>query len=65
MTPLVTQISWTNHLLIMLGCKTDEERQLDRQVKNENENPSVGLLLYKTILEKKLKQLVNIPQIED
>ena len=27
MTPLVTQISWTNHLLIMLGCKTDEERE--------------------------------------
>ena len=23
-TPLVTQISWTNHLLIMSGCKTDE-----------------------------------------
>ena len=27
MTPLVTQISWTNHLLIMSGCKTDEERE--------------------------------------
>lgn len=26
-TPLVTQISWTNHLLIMPGCKTDEERE--------------------------------------
>ena len=25
-TPLVTQISWTNHLLIMSGCKTDEEK---------------------------------------
>lgn len=24
-TPLVTQISWTNHLLIMSGCKSDEE----------------------------------------
>ena len=22
-TPLVTQINWTNHLLIMSGCKTD------------------------------------------
>ena len=85
MTPLVTQISWTNHLLIMSGCKTDEE----------NENPSVGLLLCaakndevveyamsrtmspmlvsqyqlqlpdKAVLEKKLQQLVNIPQIED
>ena len=26
MTPLVTQISWTNHLLIMSGSKTAEER---------------------------------------
>ena len=26
-TPLVTQISWTNHLLIMSGCKTDEEME--------------------------------------
>ena len=24
---IVTQISWTNHLLIMSGCKTDEERE--------------------------------------
>lgn len=27
MTPLVTQISWTNHLLIMSACKTDDERE--------------------------------------
>ena len=26
-TPLVTQINWTNHLLIMSGCKSDEERE--------------------------------------
>lgn len=26
-TPLVTQISWTNHLLIMSSCKSDEERE--------------------------------------
>ena len=26
MTPLVTQISWTNYLLIMSGSKTTEER---------------------------------------
>ena len=25
-TPLVTQISWTNHLLIMSGSKTADER---------------------------------------
>lgn len=26
-SPLVTQISWTNHLLIMSGCKSDKERE--------------------------------------
>ena len=26
-SPLVTQISWTNHLLILSGCKSDEERE--------------------------------------
>lgn len=26
-TPLMTQISWTNHLLIMSGCRTDAERE--------------------------------------
>ena len=26
-TPLVTQISWTNHLLIMSSCKNDSERE--------------------------------------
>lgn len=27
MSPVVTQISWTNHLLILSGCKTDMERE--------------------------------------
>ena len=27
MSPVVTQISWTNYLLIMSGCKSDEERE--------------------------------------
>ena len=27
-SPLVTQISWTNHLLILSGCKSREERHL-------------------------------------
>ena len=26
-SPVVTQISWTNHLLILSGCKTDTERE--------------------------------------
>jgi hypothetical protein len=28
-TPLVTQISWTNHMLIMSGSKIDEEVRLN------------------------------------
>ena len=31
-TPLVTQISWTNHLLIMSGCKTADERHFYMQL---------------------------------
>ena len=26
-TPLVTQLSWTNNLLILSNCKTEEERE--------------------------------------
>ena len=26
-SPLVTQLSWTNHLIILSSCKTDEERE--------------------------------------
>lgn len=26
-SPLVTQLSWTNHLIIMSGSKSDEERE--------------------------------------
>ena len=26
-SPLVTHLSWMNQLLIMSGCKTDEERE--------------------------------------
>ena len=74
-TPLVTQLSWTNNLLILSGAKNKEERHfylklsiknnyskrefkaeylgkmnlyleaLDRDVKKEQENPSVGVIL--------------------
>lgn len=62
-SPLVTQINWTNNLLILSGTKSIEEkefylrlcirenyskRELDRQVKKEHENPSVGLILCAT-----------------
>ena len=35
-TPLVTQISWTNHLLIMSGAKSAEERRfyIELSIKN-------------------------------
>ena len=60
MSALLTQISWTNNLAIMAKAKTPEERhfyitlcikesyssrELERQKKKENENPSVGMIL--------------------
>jgi hypothetical protein len=52
MTPLVTQISWTHHLIILSKSKTEIEREfylevLDRDVKKPHENPSIGVLLCK------------------
>ena len=59
-SPVVTQISWSNNLLILSGTKTMEEREfylrmciknnytkieLDRQEKREYENLSVGIIL--------------------
>lgn len=29
---LLTKLSWTNHLLIMSGCKSDEERKFYMQL---------------------------------
>ena len=56
-TPLVTQITWTNHLVILLRAKSPDERRfyiekcaaeleaLDRDVRKPDENPSVGVIL--------------------
>ena len=51
-SPLVTQLSWTNNLIIMSGAKSREEREFyiklaikERYSKRELENPSVGLIL--------------------
>lgn len=61
-SPLVKQISWTNNLLIISRCYSEEEREfylwksidehyskreLDRDVKKAKENPSIGVLLCK------------------
>ena len=67
MTPLVTQFSWTNHLLIMSGFKTDEvvEYAMSRTMSPMLVSQYQLQLPDKAVLEKKLQQLVNIPQIED
>ena len=49
----LTQISWTNHLLILSKAKTKEEREfyleaLDREVRKADESPSVGIILCKS-----------------
>lgn len=73
-TPLVTQISWTNHLLIMSGCKTDEEkefyirlcikenyskRQLERQL--DSGYYERYMLSKKTLLPESVKKLGENP----
>jgi len=53
MSPLVTQLSWTNHLLILSGCKSDMVSQYQLQLPD------------KEVLRKKLQELANIPQIDN
>ena len=52
-SPLVTQISWTNHLIIMSKSKSPEERRFYvelciREHRKYKENPSVGIILCAT-----------------
>lgn len=76
-TPLVTQISWTNHLLIMSGCKTDEERefyirlcikenyskrQLERQL--DSGYYERYMLLKETLLPESVKKLGENPFLD-
>ena len=76
-TPLVTQISWTNHLLIMSGCKTDEERefyirlcikenyskrQLERQL--DSEYYERYMLSKETLLPESVKKLGENPFLD-
>ena len=76
-TPLVTQISWTNHLLIMSGCKTDEEkefyirlcikenyskRQLERQL--DSGYYERYMLSKKTLLPESVKKLGENPFLD-
>ena len=76
-TPLVTKISWTNHLLIMSGCKTDEERefyirlcikenyskrQLERQL--DSGYYERYMLSKKTLLPESVKKLGENPFLD-
>lgn len=76
-TPLVTQISWMNHLLIMSGCKTDEERefyirlcikenyskrQLERQL--DSGYYERYMLLKETLLPESVKKLGENPFLD-
>jgi predicted nuclease of restriction endonuclease-like (RecB) superfamily len=63
--PLVGEISWTKHLIIMSKCKDDLEREfylaaLDDLVRMADENPSIGIILCKskdkTIVEYALRE---------
>ena len=65
MSPLVTQLSWTNHLLIMSGCKSDEEYAMSRTMSPMMISQYQLQLPDKEVLRKKLQELANIPQIED
>ena len=76
-SPLVTQVSWTNHLLIMSGCKTPEERefylrlcirenyskrQLERQL--DSGYYERFMLSQETILPEQVKQLDGNPFLD-
>ena len=58
--PLVGEIAWVHNLVVMSKCKDPLEREfyirmtrkfgwtaLDRQVRQEDENPSIGIILCK------------------
>lgn len=58
--PLVGEIAWAHNLVVMSKCKDPLEREfyirmtrkfgwtaLDRQVRQEDENPSIGIILCK------------------
>lgn len=49
-TPLVTQISWTNHLLIMSGSKSAEERHFYMTLCAKEHIPSVNWNARWTVL---------------
>lgn len=67
-SPLVTQISWTNHLIIMTGAKTQEERHFymqmcikERYSKRELERQMDSALYQRYMLSSKKTLPKNVP----
>ncbi len=48
-TPLVTQISWTNHLLIMSGAKSAEERRFTSNFLSKTTIPNANSSVRSTV----------------
>ncbi len=67
MSPLVTQLSWTNHLLIMSGSKSNEEREyaISRTLSSMMVAQYRLQLPDKDILRKKLQELASLLEIEE
>lgn len=67
LSPLVREIPWTNNLLIMAGCKTDEAREFylriciaNRYTKRELDRQISSMLYERTMLSDiKHKELIN------
>lgn len=67
-SPLVTQISWTNHLIIMTGAKTQEERHFymqmcikERYSKRELERQMDSALYQRYMISSKKTLPKNVP----
>lgn len=58
--PLVAQIGWSHNLVILQRCKMQFYlTALDRQVLQEDENPSIGIILCKEKNRTMIEQMVN------
>lgn len=66
MSPLVTQVSWTNHLLIMAGSKSAEERHfyLSLCVKEHYSKRELERQMDSAYYERSMKKLPpqSVPQ---
>lgn len=64
LSTLLRQISWSHNLTIFSICKTIEEKEfyleaVDKNIKNNKENPSIGILLCKDKDNEVIKYALN------